>query len=150
MAMTSMYKKLRKAMIRKNAKRKEKVQDALAAFITATAATAAVISRAYSWLTIQGKSAQQSYGHPMDLPRLPTYQPLLMHCQTNLTSTLQSTKQSFGHTVNIHWLPTGQRSPIQSQTRPTAQTQKRTTINWSPNGPIQIANAPTIVNTSSN
>ena len=37
-----MDKKLRKAMIRKNAKRKEKVQDALAAFI---AATAAVIGR---------------------------------------------------------------------------------------------------------
>ena len=45
-----MDKKLQKAMIRKNAKRKEKVQDALAAFITATAA---VIGRAY-WLTIQG------------------------------------------------------------------------------------------------
>ena len=98
MAMTSIDKKLWKAMIQKNAKRKEKVQDALAAFITAKAA---VIGRSY-WLTIQGKSAQQSYGHPMDLPRLPTYQPLLMHCQTNLTSTLQSTKQSFGHTVNIH------------------------------------------------
>ena len=42
MAKTSMDKKLRKAMIRKNAKRKEKVQDALAAFI---AATAAVIGR---------------------------------------------------------------------------------------------------------
>ena len=45
-----MDKKLWKAMIGKNAKWKEKVQDALAAFI---AATAAVIGRTY-WLTIQG------------------------------------------------------------------------------------------------